>query len=254
VSALDSQIDDLYKGPLSEFTKAREALAKTLKAQKDDAATQVKALAKPTVVPWAVNQLYWQARPVYHGLVKAGEKWRAAQIAALKGRAQNLKESAAAHRKAISDAAATATRLAEAQGQHPAADTLGRMLEALSLTEAPLERPGRFTQLLQPSGFEALAGIPIKAKGADKSAPVRRPASEQPPAKSSREALHLVEKRRASEDRERRAAEQKRREALKKAEMMAKQAREAEERARKEWRRAKDELEKAERALVELQE
>jgi hypothetical protein len=59
VSALDAKIDDLYKLPLSEFTSARNALAKTL--GKDDGAKIVKALEKPTVVPWAVNQVYWRA-------------------------------------------------------------------------------------------------------------------------------------------------------------------------------------------------
>jgi hypothetical protein len=237
MATLESQIDELYKGSLSDFVKARDALAKSLKGQNHDAAKQVKALGKPTVVPWAVNQLYWRARPVYHGLVKAGEKLRAAQLAALQGRGHDLKESAGAHRKAIADAVATATRLADAQGLHPAADALGRMLEALSLTETPAERPGRFTELLQPAGFEALAGIPIKAKGAER----------------SKEALRLVEKQ-ASEERERRDADEKRRETVKKAEIAAKGAREAEQKARKEWERAKEALEKAERALAELQE
>jgi hypothetical protein len=253
VASVESQIDELYKSSLSDFVKARDALARSLKGQDDDAAKQVKALGKPTVVPWAVNQLYWQARPVYHGLVKAGEKLRAAQIAALKGRGRDLKEAAAAHRKAVSDAVATATRLAEAQGQRPAADALGRMLEALSLTETPAERPGRFTELLQPAGFEALAGIPIKSKGAAAAAPPSRAAVAPGPPRSSKEALRLVEKE-ASEERERRAAEEKRQERVKQAEILAKQARDAEGKARKEWERAKETLEKAERALAELQE
>jgi hypothetical protein len=124
------------------------------------------------------------------------------------------------------------------------------MLEALSLTETPAERPGRFTELLQPAGFEALAGIPIKAKGSAATAPPSRGAAAPGPPKSSKEVLRLVEK----EERERRVAEEKRRDAVKKAEIAAKQAREAEGRARKEWERATEVLEKAERALAELRE
>jgi len=80
VSALDAKIDDLYRLPLSEFTGARNALAKTLTG---DEAKRVRALEKPTVVPWAVNQVYWRARSTYDRLMKSGEKLRAAQIAAL---------------------------------------------------------------------------------------------------------------------------------------------------------------------------
>src|SRR5437773_10087717 len=62
VVALESEVDRLYQLPLSEFTAARNALAKTLKG---DEAARVRALAKPTVVPWAVNQLYWRDRKIY---------------------------------------------------------------------------------------------------------------------------------------------------------------------------------------------
>ena len=83
MSALDAKIDDLYRQPLGEFTGARNALAKTLTG---DEAKRVKALAKPTVVPWAVNQVYWRARAAYDRLMKSGERLRKAQIAALEGR------------------------------------------------------------------------------------------------------------------------------------------------------------------------
>jgi hypothetical protein len=80
VSALDATIDDLYKLPLAEFTGARNALAKSLKG---DEAKRVKGREKPTVVPWAVNQVYWRARSTYDRLMKSGAKLREAQIAAL---------------------------------------------------------------------------------------------------------------------------------------------------------------------------
>ena len=49
----------LYQQPLSAFTAARNALAKTLSGAE---AHRIKRLAKPTVVPWTINQLYWRAR------------------------------------------------------------------------------------------------------------------------------------------------------------------------------------------------
>jgi hypothetical protein len=243
VPTLDAQIDELYKKPLSEFVSARGSLAKTLKG---DEAKQVKALVKPTLVPWAVNQMYWQARPVYHGLAKAGEKLRAAQIAALKGRGNDLKEVSVAHRKAISEAVATATQLAGAHGQYPAADVLGRMLEALSLTDTPPERPGRFTQVLQPAGFEALAGIPLKAGGASKASP---PAVEK---KLSEKQRVAAERERAVAERERAAAERKQEAAIRQAEGAVVRAKDEEDQARREWDRTRKQREKAERALAEL--
>src|SRR5262245_4522723 len=80
---LESKIDDLYGLPLAEFTAARNALAKTVTGPDKE---RVRTLAKPTVVPWAVNQLYWRSRPAYDKLMKSGEKLRAAQLAALDGR------------------------------------------------------------------------------------------------------------------------------------------------------------------------
>ena len=57
--------------PLADFTSSRNALAKSLSG---DEAKRVKALAKPTLVPWAVNQVYWRARSVYERLLKAGDR------------------------------------------------------------------------------------------------------------------------------------------------------------------------------------
>src|SRR3954470_8462953 len=52
------EIDQLFALPLDEFTVARNALAKRLKQQGDaDAAETVRALPKPSVATWAVNQL-----------------------------------------------------------------------------------------------------------------------------------------------------------------------------------------------------
>ena len=71
---LESQIDELYKLPLDEFTKARNALAKTLSGNdKKD----VSSLVKPSVAMWVVNQLYWRDPATYKALVDASEKLRA---------------------------------------------------------------------------------------------------------------------------------------------------------------------------------
>lgn len=157
-SPLDAKIDDLYKTPLGEFIAARTALAKTLSGA--DAA-RVKKLTKPTVVPWAVNQVYWRARPVYDRLLKSGTALREAQVAALGGRKADLRGADEAHRKALADAVQQAERIAAADGSQPGADALMRTFEAISLANEPVEPHGRLTKPLRPAGFEALAGVKL---------------------------------------------------------------------------------------------
>jgi hypothetical protein len=153
---LESKIDDLYRNALDEFIPARSALASELKG---DDAKRVKALKKPTIVPWAVNQVYWHARPIFDHVQRSGADLRRAQIAALEGRTADVHGAADAHRKAIAAAVDRAMTLAGAAQMNPNRDAVARTFEALSLASAPQESPGRLTQPLQPGGFELLAGV-----------------------------------------------------------------------------------------------
>lgn len=176
MSDLERQIDELYQRSLTEFTSARNALAKALAAAgaKADAA-RVKALAKPTVIPWAVNQVYWRARSIWDRLVASGQALRGSQVAALSGQPSGPAKPSgvrragedleAAHRRAVADAVHQAVRAAADAAVQPAVDQLTRMLEAISLAASPAERPGRFTELVQPAGFEALLGVTIALPG-----------------------------------------------------------------------------------------
>ena len=156
LNTIESQIDALYLLPLTEFTAARNALAKTLKG---DAASRVKKLEKPGAVAWATNQLFGRDRASYDHLMAAGRSLREAQVAALGGAAADPKRSATEHRAALSAAVTAATRLAAEHDVRPGTDPVSRMLETLSLAPKPPAHAGRFVDLLQPAGFEALAGI-----------------------------------------------------------------------------------------------
>jgi hypothetical protein len=158
--ALETQIDDLYRQPLDAFIAARTALAKTLIGPD---AQRVRSLAKPTVVPWAINQVYWHARPVFDAAMATGGRVRKAQVAALEGRKADVRAASEEHRNAVADAVTEAVRLANAAGLKPSPDALMRTLEALSLAPTPIEAPGRLTRPLQPSGFEALGGLNLRA-------------------------------------------------------------------------------------------
>ena len=227
--SLESSIDRLYQGPLDTFVAARTALAKTL-AGAD--AQRVKHLEKPTVVPWAVNQLYWHARPVYDRLIKAGGAVRAAQIAALGGRSADVRGAADAHRKAIADAVTEAVRLAASGGVQPSADALSQTFEVLSLAATPAGSAGRLIKPLRPTGFEALSGITVKVPAHARAQP--QPATQKAPAVRETAAERI------------RAAE------IKKAEAAFERAQAAEADARTEWQQRKRELDAAEQTLAKL--
>src|SRR2546422_9429110 len=53
----EKALDRLYAAPPDRFTAERDALAKSLKATDKAAAAAVKALRRPTVTAWALNQV-----------------------------------------------------------------------------------------------------------------------------------------------------------------------------------------------------
>lgn len=247
VPNIDSRIDDLYKLAPDEFVAARTALAKSLTGEE---ARRVKALPKPTIVPWSVNQVFWHARDVYDRLLKAGEKLRDAQLTALKGRATDVRGATTVHRQAIADAVKAASRFATGAGAHPDAELLARMFEALSLQKTLAEPHGRFTKPLQPQGFEALAGVAIAAIPPA----TRPPARETAEAPASRPASPSAADAREIRRREHEAAVAARQHAaaLKAADTRVSEARAAEAKARSEWDRSKKRLEEAEAIVANL--
>ena len=228
MSALDEQIDDLYRLTLGEFTGARNALAKSLTR---DEAARVKALAKPAIVAWAANQVYWRARSTYDRLMRSGKTLRAAQIAALEGRAADVHAASDAHRRAIGDAVAEAGRLAAPAGARPNADALARTFEALSLAVRAPEPPGRLTEALQPAGLEALTGIRNVELGTRN--------LELRSARAAQEAARIAAER-AKHDA-----------AVREAEALVARAEMKERSSRETWERAHDELRSARQALAE---
>ena len=218
---LESRIDELYRAPLGEFIALRTALAKTLAG---DEARRVKALAKPTVVPWAANQVYWRARAVYDRLIKAGEKLREAQVAALGGKKADVRGATEAHRKAIADAVHQAEKIAADEGAHPAADGLMRTFEGISMAPDSGEAPGRWTKPLQPAGFEALAGVKV-APAIEKKLEGQRQ-KEKAKAKEKEAAIEAARRQHEEEIREAEAALERAKRKMAEAEALLKKKRE----------------------------
>ena len=159
MSRLDDDIDRLYQGSLSEFTAERNALAKRAGARAGD----VRALQKPTVPAWAVNQLYWQKRPVYEELIERANDLRATHGAALSGRRTDLRGASKAHDEALDKAIKATLALLEQSG-HPLTDQT-RQAIGTTLRELPGdEPPGRLSRQLEPRGFGMLTAAPAPGR------------------------------------------------------------------------------------------
>jgi hypothetical protein len=160
-SDIGAEIDALFQRSLDEFTGARNALAKHLKSEGQMLdAERVKALAKPALPAWAVNQLYWQDPKAIERLLTAGERVRKAQSGQLKNAdLRALME----EKKQIARALLTkASAILEEAGHAPSVDAMRRVSATLESLAAwghmeGVPRAGRLTTDLDPPGFDTLA-------------------------------------------------------------------------------------------------
>jgi len=170
---LDAGIDNLYQLPLSDFTAARNALAKDAGAE----GAEIRSLQKPPVAAWAVNQLFWQDRDTYDRLVEAATEVRTAHGAVLAGRKSDLRTSGRLHEDAIQQALTATIDILTKAGQPVTEAT--RQAIATTLRALPSnEPPGRLTRTLQPGGFEMLTGVPVQARPAEKAKRAEPPRKE----------------------------------------------------------------------------
>ena len=245
VPDLEQELDSLYALPPAEFTSARTDLARRLKqAGRDDAAAEVKQLRKPTVPVWTINQLARRHQDDVESLLQASEELRAAQGSALGGgETGTLRGATAAQREALQTLTQRAHDLLAAEGQSAPAATIERIastLRAAALDPArreTLER-GRMSEELDPSGFDAFAGMPVPT------APRKR-GSDRAKAADRRQQERLEKLREDARQAETAAAEAEHR--ADEAAQQAKSAAAAATRARRAAHRAQTALEKAER-------
>jgi hypothetical protein len=196
--SFDADIDRLYQLPPPEFIAERNALAKRAGARGAD----IRALPKPTLPVWAVNQLHWRHPEIYRSLLDTAENLRATHKAVLAGRRGDLRAASRAHEEAL-DAALKAALAIAAEGGNPASDavrqTIGTTLRALPAADPP----GRLRQALMPGGFEALTGLPAggrvvppstAARSQKAAAPTRTPSTAAPRTKPDKAALARARK------------------------------------------------------------
>jgi hypothetical protein len=154
---------DLYGLPLDDFTKERDALAKELRqGGNKEAADEVKALRKPPVSAWTVNQLARRHPQEMRALVKAGEGLRKAQRSAVGGKGPDaLRDATRAHRDRLDELTSLARHELDADGQ-----TLQRAVQTLRSASIDKEASkallaGTLTADVEQAGFgQVLTAVP----------------------------------------------------------------------------------------------
>lgn len=216
-SAVDAAIDRLYGEPLASFVPARNQLASELRRTDSAAGARVKALSRPSIAAWAINQVYWHARDDYDRLLAAGDELRRLQQQVLSGRNADVREATEARQAAVRHVVDRAAAFLT-DGGHPPSDAIRQRLavtaDAIAAfgTHPAAFRHGRLERELDAPGFEALASLGTPALRLVKSS---RPVPVSPPAPPSAPAPPAVpgESRAARERRERDAERERLRQA-----------------------------------------
>src|SRR5207248_1815225 len=146
VETFSEVIDRLYGLPREEFTPARDAASKELRAAGErDAAAEVKRLRKPSRLAWALNQVRRHDPEPVDELIAAGERLQEAQRQLVEaGERGLLRDAAADERELVGKIADLAERELATSG-HPAnATAQGKLFSTLHAAAAdPEEREAR---------------------------------------------------------------------------------------------------------------
>ncbi|MFI6833091.1 hypothetical protein ACIBG5_38665 [Kribbella sp. NPDC050241] len=153
---VDAAAVELYGLPPGQFTAARNAAAKAAK-DGGDASTgeSIKALRKPTIAAWLVNQLVRADPDGIHDLTELGEQLRQAHVS---GDGAQLRRLTPRRHRLVQRVVQTARELAQEQG-HPVSDQIAqRLTETLDAAlvdpgAAQLVRSGQLTSALRHVGF-----------------------------------------------------------------------------------------------------
>lgn len=252
--------EDLYGLPLEEFTPARDALAKELRAagSKDEAA-EVKRLRKPSLAAWALNRVARDHPDAVALLREAGADLRAAQEAALAGDAGRLRDAGRALAEEINRVAALAAE--EFQAGRPVSAAQQEKLVSTLRTAAIDDEAGEvlsrgvLVDELEPTGFSLLGSGPALDAPARPALPgAERPAKKPQAGKEELEAVEAARRELRRCDAEAEMAATRARRRAERAEVAAKRAAEAQrdaEEARAAAEDAAGEAEAARRAANE---
>ena len=225
VPDLEQELDRLHALAPEEFIAARNELAARLrKAGQAEAAEQVRALRKPTVPVWTVNQLARRHPDAVAELISAGEQLRRAQESAFRAErgGKSLRVATAAERAAVRTLTRHAQSILQAEGRSASAAALERIASTLRSAAvepqaAPLLAAGRLAGEVGSAGFATAAELapPAAHKRRTTDAAARRREQEL---KKLRARVERLERHAGEEEAKARRAEEAARAARERAE------------------------------------
>ena len=205
----DDIADDLYGAPFDEFIARRDARVRELRKEKRrEEADAVKALRKPSLSAWGLNQLTRQDREALDELLAAGAALRQA-----KG-GDTLRDATREERGAVARAGESAAALLRGAGQTVTEKTAGEIrdtLHAAALDDETREllARGRLTEPRQAIGLGGGFGFPQAPAAPGREKPTAKKARKEKPKPKKDEAAErrerAAEERRAAKERERAA-------------------------------------------------
>ena len=185
---LSGEIDRLYALPLEEFTHERDQLAKRLRKDGDrEAADTVKALKKPSVAAWAVNQVRRDRPEDVRTLLEVTEELHRVYAGlSAAGARERLGEAADMQRDLIRSLVRCAKQLLEAGGHSESEQTLGNVadtLRAAALDEELRDQvsKGRVVKEQRAAGLGPLDSLPPPPKKPTSQAKKAKPKKSRKP-------------------------------------------------------------------------
>ena len=148
--------DRLYGLPLDEFTAERNAAAKELRDEGlKGEAERVKALPKPSVAAWAVNQLTRRRHADVDELLDAAEAARETQL----GGGGDARDAITRLRKTLDGLVEAATNELGGNASESVTTRIRQTLEAAAVDDdaAVAVKQGRLAKELEPAGFGTLS-------------------------------------------------------------------------------------------------
>ena len=195
-----AEVDRLYALSLDEFTDERDELAKRLRKDGErEAAAEVKALKKPSVPAWAINQVRRDRPDDVRRLLEVTEELHRvyAGIGAA-GARERLADAAAMQRELVGSLARCAAQLLEAGGRPASEATLtkvGDTLRAAALDEELRAQiaAGRVVKERRAAGLGPLESLPAPARKPAKKRKAKKAEPAGPDPKEVRKAERAVE-------------------------------------------------------------
>ena len=130
--SLDDRVSELYRLPLEEFTAARDTLSKQLRGDGDkEAAARVKALKKPNIAAWALNQLAHRHPDELEELFEVTSRVRDAQRKVMSGRKADLRAATDERNAVVGRLTKLAQEILEEGGHGAAGQTMSAIADSL---------------------------------------------------------------------------------------------------------------------------